>query len=469
MDQTQPLPTKVERLVNRSQQVEGGKRLLSLVPVGIFVAYIVWAHVSWGITKSNFFLVTFFGFFAVLVTFFMISGIFWRSFTHLPPAAGRVMCIVPAYNEEDHLVHNVVRALLRQTILPDVIHVVDDGSKIPLQTFDDPLVQWHRIPNGGKREAQAYALRLHRSREFDFILTVDSDSVLDDDALEHMLRAMRDDRIQACTGMIFMRNWSTNLLTRLTDINVVTSCLLFRMSRSILGIVSPTSGALALYRSEIIYDNLEDYLTSGTAGDDRRLSFYALQRGLVVGVSEAVVCTELPDKWGAIFHQRLRWSKSAWLGIPFVLSHLRWLVIFFYMFPLVFSLLWPVVVTVLITITIRNHTDVLLRGAFFWEICAITQTAIYAIYRPGMSVKERLKQFALSPVYPILGIVILRPAAYWALTKLKSNSWHTRELVAAPTVAIEREDLDAELASLSAEQDWQLDWDEPQPRRAKED
>ena len=77
---------------------------------------------------------------------------------------------------------------------------------------------------------------------------------------------MHDDRVQACTGMIFVRNWNTNLLTRLTDINVVTSCLLFRMARSILGIVSPTSGALALYRSEVIYDNLDDYLTSGTAG-----------------------------------------------------------------------------------------------------------------------------------------------------------------------------------------------------------
>jgi hypothetical protein len=34
----------------------------------------------------------------------------------------------------------------------------------------------------------------------------------------------------------------------------------------------------------------------------------------------------------------------------------------------------------------------------------------------------------LSPLYPILGIVILRPAAYWALTKLRSTSWHTREI-----------------------------------------
>ena len=121
-----------------------------------------------------------------------------------------MLCIVPVYNEGTELVHETVKALLRQTILPDKIHVVDDGSMIPVEPFDDPLVEWHRVPNGGKREAQAHALKMHSPREFDFVLTVDSDSVCDDDALEQMLRAMSDDRIQACTGMIFVRNWSTN-------------------------------------------------------------------------------------------------------------------------------------------------------------------------------------------------------------------------------------------------------------------
>ena len=65
----------------------------------------------------------------------------------------------------------------------------------------------------------------------------------------------------------------------------------------------------------------------------------------------------------------------------------------------------------------------------FWVICAMTQTAIYSIYRPGFTLRQRLGMWALSPVYPILGLVILRPAAYWALTKLKSTSWHTREVV----------------------------------------
>lgn len=434
---TEPAPARPRRryrplhrrMVGRSRAFSGWQMAVAYLGVITFGFYVISSQSSWAYQGTNVFLSVFFGCVGLLITFFLLSGIHWRTFSHLPPAHGRVLCIVPVYNEDSELVHQTVKALLRQTILPDIIHVVDDGSTVPVETFEDPLVRWHRVPNGGKREAQAVALKEHSPGEFDYILTVDSDSVCDDDALEELLKSMSDDRVQASTGMIFVRNWSTNLLTRLTDINVVTSVLLFRMARSILGIVSPTSGALALYRAEVVYDNLDDYLTSGTAGDDRRLSFYALLRGQVVGVNEAVVATQLPDRWGDCFRQRMRWSKSAWLGTPFVLTNMRWLMVFFYCFPLVFALLWPVAIACLTTIWIvHDNPTGIERGLLFWLMCAVTQTWIYATYRPDFTARERVAQWLLSPIYPILGLVILRPAAYWALTKLKDTSWHTREV-----------------------------------------
>lgn len=404
--------------------MRGWRRVLAHGPVILFIAYVIQSHVGWFYEDS--FLSIFFGCIGVLITYFLVSGIWWRSFTHLPPAPGRVLCIVPVYNEEDHLVHEAVRALTRQTLLPDAIHVVDDGSRVPLSTFDHPLVTWHRVKNAGKRHAQGHVLKMYNRDDFEFILTVDSDSVLDHDALERMLESMSDPRVMAATGMIFTRNWRTNLITRMTDMNVTVSCLLFRMSRSWLGIVSPTSGALALYRNHIIYDNLDDYLTSGTAGDDRRLSFYALMKGQVVGVTEAVVSTQLPTNVHDAFFQRMRWSKSAWLGTPFVLTNLRPLVVFFYVFPLAFALMFPFAVTVLTIITIRYGSYALLYGVLFWVICSVTQAMIYLIYRPAMSVKDKSIQFLVSFIYPLFGLIVLRPAAYWALTQLKSTSWHTR-------------------------------------------
>ena len=418
----------MSRLVNRSKPFTGWKKFLSFGPILLFLIYVIASQQGTGFSRETMFLSVFFGLVGLVITYFMLSGVYWKSFTHLHPAKGRVLCIMPVYNEESHLVHEAIKALLRQTILPDVIHVVDDGSNPPLEVFNDPtgLVHFHRIKNSGKRHAQGHILKMYAPGEFDFILTVDSDSVLDDDAHERMLESMSDDRVMASTGMIFTRNWNTNLVTRLTDINVTISCLLYRMARSWLGIVSPTSGALALYRSEIVYDNLEDYLTSGTAGDDRRLSFYALMKGHVVGVAEAVVSTQLPTTFTGAFWQRMRWSKSAWLGTPFVWTNMSWLVILNYTFPLTFALMFPVGIGVLTAITFRYDSPVLVYGAIFWVVCSITQTMIYCLYRPSMSTKDKWIQFALSPFYPLFGLFILRPAAYWALTQLKSTSWHTR-------------------------------------------
>jgi hyaluronan synthase len=123
----------------------------------------------------------------------------------------------------------------------------------------------------------------------------------------------------------------------------------------------------------------------------------------------------------------MRWSKSAWLGTPFVVTNLRPLVVFFYCFPLLFALTFPFAVAVLATITIRYGSYALLYGVLFWVICAVTQAMIYLIYRPAMSVRDKFIQFGVSFIYPLFGLIVLRPAAYWALTKLKSTSWHTRE------------------------------------------
>jgi cellulose synthase/poly-beta-1,6-N-acetylglucosamine synthase-like glycosyltransferase len=423
--------------VNRSRPLTGLRRVVAHVPIVLFLTYAIETNLGW-LDAKTWPLVLFFSLMAALITYYLFSGIWWRSFTHLPPAPGRIMAIVPVYNEESHFVHEVVKALLRQTILPNVIHVIDDGSQVPLETFEHPLVHWHRTKNQGKRHAQATALKLYDPDEFDFILTVDSDSVLDHDALERMLESMSEPKVMASTGMIYTRNWRTNIITRMTDMNVTVSCLLLRMARSWLGIVSPTSGALALYRSHIVYDNLDDYLTSGTAGDDRRLSFYALLEGQVVGVTEAVVSTQLPTTIRGAFWQRMRWSKSAWLGTPFVLTNMRPLMVFFYTFPLVFALMFPFSLTVLTVITIRYGSYALLYGVMFWVVTSISNALVYVIYRPAMSLGDKLIQVVLSIFYPLFGLIILRPAAYWALTQLKSTSWHTRgpQAIPGPVAAV---------------------------------
>src|SRR5258705_5149726 len=104
-----------------------------------------------------------------------------RSFTHLPIAPGRVVAVIATYNEPRANLEACVRAILDGTVVPDVVHVVDDGSAIPASPVHHPRVRWHRQSNLGKRPPQINGLA--GERDATFILTVDSDSGVDRKAL----------------------------------------------------------------------------------------------------------------------------------------------------------------------------------------------------------------------------------------------------------------------------------------------
>ena len=247
-----------------------------------------------------------------------------RRFVNYPIARGRTLAIIPAYNEPQDKLYACVRSLLAQTVKPDRIIVIDDGSAEPVVPFDAPGVEWIRQPNAGKRGAHVTALRRFRRDEFQFVMTVDSDSTPYPDALEHLLRAMSNKRVQAATGWIYVRNYRESLVARAADMDIGSSCVMMRASRSMLGALETTSGALALYRSEILYDNLDAYAAECGTGDDRWLTLRALLRGQVIGVYEAGVETDMPTSLRGTFRQRLRWSRSWWWMLPFAYARLSW-------------------------------------------------------------------------------------------------------------------------------------------------
>jgi hyaluronan synthase len=118
--------------------------------------------------------------------FCLLAFLIGRRFNDHPVAAGQVAAIVPAYDEDPEELRAVVHSILGQSMPPEMVYVVDDGSKAPVgQPFYHPRVTWLRKENGGKRSAQVYALDRMNSADWDFILTVDGDSILDRCALEH--------------------------------------------------------------------------------------------------------------------------------------------------------------------------------------------------------------------------------------------------------------------------------------------
>jgi hyaluronan synthase len=394
--------------------------------LGVFVGYFAWSMSGW-LGWSSWFLSGFFSLFALVTAANIVSGFWWRSFTGLPIPDMRVVALVPIYEERNERVHEVVWSLIHQTRPPDHIYVMDDGSETPLVGFEHPKVTWLRQENAGKRHAQAAMLAQFSEDDYDLILTVDSDSVFDLDSVEHLMRAFNDKDIHATTAMCYTENWQTNLMTRLTDINLQISCLQQRMLRSHMSIVTPTSGAIAMYRPWVFFDNLSDYLTSGTIGDDRRLSFYALMKGKVVTVNEAACSTHLPETPRGIFKQRTRWSKSAWLGAPFVITNLKPFVVLMYCYPLLFTLLFPFSVIVLSTMWVRYDQPTILYGIAFWFVTSFSMAGAAYAQRPSMSKGNKVLQVLLAAtLYPFWGAFLLRTAAYKALFTVRDQSWGTR-------------------------------------------
>ncbi|MFF6913759.1 glycosyltransferase [Streptomyces sp. NPDC012466] len=370
----------------------------------------------------------------------LVSFLKGRSFTHLPVAPGRTVAIVPAFEEPTGNLHRTVRSLLAQTHPIDEIHVIDDGSRRhPVEPFEHPRVFWHRQENKGKRGAQVTVLRhlQEQDKHFAYVLTIDSDGEPFPDALEQQLRAMSNPRIQATTGMIYIRNFEETWVSRAADIDIGTSCVMMRSSRSMLGALETTSGALALYRAELLYDHLDAYEVECGTGDDRWLALRALMRGEVVAVNEAGVVTDMPTTLRKTYRQRLRWARSWWWMLPFVYARLSLKQLISPTFGLLQLVITPVmlawiVVMSLLTLGGRYHNPgIALLYLAVYLVVRFGQSGLYVLMRPDMTTRQRWHSWLVgTPAAVFMNIVLLCPTRYWALFKLRDNAWQSRGLTA---------------------------------------
>jgi hyaluronan synthase len=366
----------------------------------------------------------------------VITFVVGRRHLNKDPAPGRVLCIVPAYNENPEGLRQTVLALLRQTVPVNIV-VIDDGSHIPVvPSVDHPRVSWRRQDNIGKRGAQVAVLRSFDRDDYQFILTVDSDSEPYPDACEQLLRAMANPRVQAATGMIYIRNYTSSWVSMGADMDIGTSCVMMRASRSMLGALETTSGALALYRSELLYDHLDAYSVECGTGDDRWLALRAMRRGEVVAVAEALVETDMPDTLRGTYRQRVRWARSWWWMLPYVFKYLNGRQMISPFYGLTQLLITPLMTLYIVLTTAlsfgrryEGHWLVLFTYAGAYVVVRYSLAALYLMGRPRVSLRDKLALFFIgTPAAVLLNIILLLPTRYVALGKLFDNRWQTREL-----------------------------------------
>ena len=364
-----------------------------------------------------------------------------------PPGAVdhlEVVALVPCYNEDPTALRACLRGFLTQTRLPQAVVVVDDGSTDAdygevRRWFVDEAPRrgvrgtWVRQENAGKRHAQVRGTVEEPGA--DIYVTVDSDSILDRRALETGLAPFADPDVQSVAAVILTTNVATNLLTRVVDVYCASLNLFERAAFSRLGSVLVNSGGCALYRGDILRDEVDTYLGETIAGrpvqfsDDSLLTLFALRRGKAVQQADCFAFTLMPDRFSHHRRQQLRWMRGSFIRSGW---RLRFLPLHrtAYWLHLVKWLLYAATTATFAYVVASGHlADPVAAGsAVVGALCLYTLTTLrYAtIVRSDRTWAQTMRTAALAPLAGAWSLTFLRVLRWYGMATFLDTGWGTR-------------------------------------------
>ncbi|MDA3625305.1 glycosyltransferase [Saccharopolyspora sp. WRP15-2] len=222
------------------------------------------------------------------------------------PISQRVGVIVPAYNEEAGI-SSTVRSILASEHPVEVI-VVDDGSTDRTAEVVErlqrrfPRIRLIRQENAGKAAAVNTGLAAANS---ELVVMVDGDTVLEPDAVGHLVGHFTNPAIGAVSGNVKVGNRG-KLLGRWQHIEYVTGFNLDRRVYDVLRCTPTVPGALGAFRRSAIQE--AGGVSDDTLAEDTDLTM-ALERAgwRVVYEERAISWTEAPATYRQLWKQRYRW------------------------------------------------------------------------------------------------------------------------------------------------------------------
>jgi len=367
-----------------------------------------------------------------------------------------VRVVVPIHNEDQTTFHAFLNSVANQTYQPSFTYLIDDGSyklvdgvKVvdtsAKEVFDSFLAEnphmasrmsFVYIPNGGKRNAQAIAFR--KLGDSDVVFTIDSDTVLDSNAIANGIMPYTDPNVMSVGGLLHGLNANSSMLTRMTNLGFVLSFLNGRASWSRVGSVAVHCGGLASYRSWIVLKYLDEYENQvvfgrrRTSGDDRVLTNFALLEGKCVIQESCVGYTLLPESWKHLTNQRIRWWRSffwgtLWLIGRFPMNRLAWWLVATQIVTFVlYSIVLPV--SLVIHPIMFGYLPVLFL-AYLFVIGYARSVRYLTVSRPDESARQQLVTVLLTPLSVLLHLYLCSVLQYVGLFTVNNGGWSTRKTV----------------------------------------
>jgi hyaluronan synthase len=377
----------------------------------------------------------------VLYTWYLFGLLFVNDLRprRYPRYDGEKMAIViPCFNESPELVEHSIRTVLAASGRKQVV-VVDDGSTNGVRGHLAELAAATGVTvhffgeNRGKREALHYAVKELIDDDVEFIVTIDSDTVLEPDALLRVVEPLKVPGIGASTGNVLLLNEQQNLLTRMVGTYYWVGLNIYKQAQSVIRSVVCCSGCLAAYSAPLLRDVIDEFAQQRFLGEpcthseDRHLTNLVLRHGYdAVYVPEAVCWTETPSTLAGFIRQQRRWKRGYIRESIYTLSYawqkkrLLFLQILFWDLTapfLSFGLRVGLVVTAL-------HDPRLVLTAIVpsWIVLMLVRYAFVPL-----RAREKLPGLFM---YMLFYEMCLYWLNLWALFTVKNKSWVTRQVVA---------------------------------------
>jgi len=223
----------------------------------------------------------------------------------------RVAVLIPAHNEEA-----VIKATV-ESCLPLVgrenVYVVDDGSEDKTSLIARKLIKnvLKIEKNGGKANALNTAItEFDLVENYDFIMPVDSDSVISDNFFKDSLPLFEKDKKLACVvGRVVGRdiNWITLYRAFEYEINQA----IHKLAQSRINGITVCPGPSTIYRSRV-FKRCRYSSDTCTEDMDFTFSIHRKRLGRIVYEPRISVSTQDPKTIGSYIKQLKRWYTGFW-------------------------------------------------------------------------------------------------------------------------------------------------------------
>src|SRR4051812_4387160 len=238
-----------------------------------------------------------------------------------------VTVLIPAYNEAAS-VGDTIESLLKQTVAPAEIIVIDDfssdGTGDVARAYGVTVV---RPPanTGSKAGAQNFALAQVTT---EFTMAIDADTIVAPDSIERFLAVMADREMAAACGFVVPRHVRT-VWERGRYIEYLLAFSFYKPIQDHFGKPLIASGCFSIYRTDVL--RAHGGWQNRTMAEDMDLTWSMYAAGRQVRFVPGAVCYPIEPhdfsfmrkqlrRWSHGFMQNVQLHHTNLLGLPFLRS-----------------------------------------------------------------------------------------------------------------------------------------------------